>query len=353
MAAGKHLTEFDRNKIEALFNQKINKTAIASEIGCHLSTVYRELSKGYYNGLGRDLKPEIRYSATIAQKTHDNNATAKGSSLKLGHDFKFSTFVEKKIQEGYSPAAVLALARKHSSPFQTKVCVSTLYNYIHKNYFLGVTSKDLPRKNLKKHNYEKVKRPSIKRPLNRSIEERSDEINKRSTFGHWEMDTVLGKAKGKNPVLLVLTERLTRQEIIKKIPSKSQESVQQALNSLELQYGKSFSRIFLSITIDNGSEFLDPNKLEKSFLSDSNRTTVFYCHPFSSWERGSNENLNGMIRRKIPKGSDIKCYSEQDISNVESWINHYPRKIHKYECADTLFQQYLKKIQFNNGDVSS
>ena len=100
MAAGKHLTEFDRNKIEALFNQKINKTAIASEIGCHLSTVYRELSKGYYNGLGRDLKPEIRYSATIAQKTHDNNATAKGSSLKLGHDFKFSTFVEKKIQEG-------------------------------------------------------------------------------------------------------------------------------------------------------------------------------------------------------------------------------------------------------------
>ena len=80
---------------------------------------------------------------------------------------------------------------------------------------------------------------------------------------------------------------------------------------------------------------------------------TFVSRSFSSWERGSNENLNGMIRRKIPKGSDIKCYSEQDISNVESWINHYPRKIHKYECADTLFQQYLKKIQFNNGDVSS
>ena len=76
MATGKHLTEFDRNKIKALFNQKISKISIASEIGCHLSTVYRELSKGYYNGLGRDLKPEIRYSATIAQKTHDDNRDA-------------------------------------------------------------------------------------------------------------------------------------------------------------------------------------------------------------------------------------------------------------------------------------
>lgn len=349
----KHLTESDRIKIEALFNQKVSKTAIASEIGCHLSTVYRELSKGYYNRLGVDLKPEIGYSATIAQKAHDDNATAKGSSLKLGHDFKFSTFVEEKIQEGYSPAAVLALAKKQSDSFETKVCVTTLYNYIHKNYFLGITSKDLPRKNLKKRSYEKIKRSSFKRPLNRSIDERTDEMNNRSTFGHWEMDTVLGKAKGMNPVLLVLTERLTRQEIIKKIPSKSQESVRQALNSLELEYGESFSRIFLSITIDNGSEFLDPNKIEKSFLSDSNRTTVFYCHPFSSWERGSNENLNGMIRRKIPKGSDIKCYSEQDISNVEHWINHYPRKIHKYECADTLFQQYLKELNRNNGDISS
>lgn len=339
-----HLTFRDRIKIEALYKQKISKAAIAAEIGCSLSTIYRELPKGYYNYYGKDLAPEVGYSADIAQKRYDNNASAKGASLRLGHDFRFATFVEDKIREGYSPAAVLEFAQESPEQFETHICVKTLYSYIHQGFFLGVSSEDLPRKGIHKRNYEKVRRCSIKRPLNASIDDRPEEINERTTFGHWEMDTVLGKAKGGGPVLLVLTERLTRREIIMKISSRTQEAVTKALNKLERKFGKSFRRVFRTITIDNGSEFLDPEKIERSCRMKSKRTKVYYCHPFSSWERGSNENANGMIRRKIPKGTSIAPYTNREISEVEHWINHYSRKIHGYRCAEKLFQEQLKQL---------
>lgn len=343
--AYRQLTYRDRIKIEALYDRRQSKQIIATEIGCHISTIYRELQKGYYTKYGRDLEIITAYSADIAQKKHDNNASAKGTDIKLGRDFKFATFVENKIREGYSPAAVLGLIPESQEQFDTHVCAKTLYNYIHRDLFLGISSKDLPRKGNHKQNYDKVRRGSIKRPLNVSIDDRPREINERTTFGHWEMDTVIGKAKGSGPVLLVLTERLTRREIIMKISAKTQEAVSKALNKLERKFGKRFRRIFRTITIDNGSEFLDPEKIEKSCRTKGTRTKVYYCHPFSSWERGSNENANGMIRRKIPKGVSINRYIDQQIDDVERWINHYPRKIHGYQCAEGLFQKYLKELE--------
>lgn len=346
-----HLTYRDRIKIEALYMHGASKAAIAAEIGCALSTIYRELSRGYYDYYGKNLRPEVGYSADIAQRKHDDNASAKGTCIKLGHDFKFAAFVEQKIREGYSPAAVLGLIPESQEQFATHVCAKTLYNYIHQDFFLGISSKDLPRKGNHKRDYDKVSRCSVKRPLNASIDDRPEEVNERTTFGHWEMDTVIGKAKGKGPVLLVLTERLTRREIIMKIAAKTQEAVSKALNKLERKFGKRFRRIFRTITIDNGSEFLDPEKIEKSCRTKAKRTKVYYCHPYSSWERGSNENANGMIRRKIPKGTSISRYTDQQIADVEHWINHYPRGIHGYQCAEKLFQEQLRQLNYDIKDV--
>ncbi|MCI9510525.1 MAG: IS30 family transposase [Angelakisella sp.] len=174
-----------------------------------------------------------------------------------------------------------------------------------------------------------------------SIEERPKEVKIRETFGHWEMDTVIGKAKGGGPVLLVLTERLTRKEIIRKIGSKTTAEVARALNRLERDMGARFKRIFQTITIDNGSEFMDTAGMEKSCCTKGTRTKVYYCHPYSSWERGSNENANGIIRRFIPKGTPIEEYSEKDIARVEQWINNYPRKILGYSTAQIFFDSYL------------
>ena len=116
--------------------------------------------------------------------------------------------------------------------------------------------------------------------------------------------------------MLTLTERKTRQEIIRKLPNKKQKSVLKALKKLWSLYE------FKSVTADNGSEFLDFKSIEKAL-----KCKVYYAHPYSSWERGSNENANGMIRRFFPKGTDFGKVRLDKIKAVEDWMNDYPRRI--------------------------
>ena len=144
------------------------------------------------------------------------------------------------------------------------------------------------------------------------------------------MDLVIGK-KAKSSVLLVLTERVTRYEIIRKLPDKSSASVVNALNELELLY-PDFRKMFKSLTVDNGSEFKDYYGMTTG-LDGNKRLEVYYCHPFSSSERGSNENCNRIIRRFIPKGQDIGRCTDGYLKYVQDWINNYPRRILGYSTA--------------------
>lgn len=95
---------------------------------------------------------------------------------------------------------------------------------------------------------------------------------------------------------------------------------------MEIELGEAFSKRFKTVTSDNGSEFLDYESLEKSAIHKGTRFELYYAHPYSSYERSSNENANKLIRRFIPKGADISKYSEEDIARVERWINNYPRR---------------------------
>lgn len=155
------------------------------------------------------------------------------------------------------------------------------------------------------------------------------------------MDCVCGKTKC---VLLVLTERLTRKEIIFKMNNQKSASVIKCLNFLERRFGKFFRNIFKTITVDNGSEFANFTELEKSSYGNSKRTSVYYCHPYCSFERGSNERLNREIRKHIPKGSDIFKYSDTEIKKVEDWINNYPRQILGYATSSEMFNEQIKKL---------
>ena len=134
------------------------------------------------------------------------------------------------------------------------------------------------------------------------IEKRPVEIAERNTFGHWEMDSVVGARGVSKKALLVLTERKTRKEIIFLLKDHTSAAVVKALDRLERKLGKKFREIFKSITVDNGSEFADWEGMERSRRSKKKRTKIYYCHPYSSWERGSNENQNKLVRRHIPKG---------------------------------------------------
>ncbi len=175
-----------------------------------------------------------------------------------------------------------------------------------------------------------------------SIDNWPEAANNRSEFGHWEIDTVIGK-RDKAPVLLTLVERTSRQEIIMKIKEKTAECVVDALNLLEEKHGVQFPNIFKSITADNGKEFAFTTKVERSCLTDTNRTKIYYAHPYRSGERGSNENGNALIRRFIPKGRPMDDISEETLQRIQDWINSLPRRILGYQSSNEVYELYLKQ----------
>ena len=344
---GSHqLTRTDRIKIEALLKVGIKVTAIAEQLGVHRSTIYNELKRGQYMHRNSDYTEELRYSPDIAQDKAEKNLKVRGTQLKIGNDIAFANYIEDKIvNDNYSPAAVLGelKAQEREDEFSTKICVTTLYSYIDKGIFLKLTNKHLPVKKDKKRKYQKVQRQS-RANAGTSIEKRPDEINERTEFGHWEMDSIIGKrGKGKS-TLLTLTERMTRNEIIFKLPNHTAEAVVDAVDRLERKWGEMFKQVFKSITVDNGSEFAYCEQLERSVLGDGKRTTVYYCHPYSSWERGTNEVTNRMVRRQAPKGTSFDDKTEEEVKDIENWINNYPRKIHDYHTAGERFREEVSKL---------
>lgn len=338
-----HLTKADRYKIEALLNNGHSAKEIAAEIHVHISTIYREVKRARMVHRNSDWTEEERYNPDEAHRRYRENLSAKGAPLKIGRDYALAEYLERKVlEEGRSPAAALADIALEGLEFKTTICTSTFYGYITKGVFLMLTNKDLPEKAKRKRKYEKVKRKkSARAPQGESIERRDPEIDERKTFGHWEGDCVCGKKKTKE-ALFVLSERLTRQEIIMKIPDQTAASVVAALNKLERRYGKRFSKIFKSITFDNGSEFADCAGIEKSIYGKNRkRTKVYYCHPYSAFERGTNENINRMIRRFLPKGTDFRKVTAAYILRVETWINNYPREILGFASSNDLFAAHL------------
>ncbi|MEF2919176.1 MAG: IS30 family transposase [Acutalibacteraceae bacterium] len=336
---GKHLNYEERIKIEALSKAGMKSERIAKEIGCTGRTIRRELEKGKVELLNSDLTTRIEYSADIGQQKHDYASTNKGPMLKIGNDYELVEEIERLIiEEKMSPYAV-AETVNNSGRFKITISYKTIYNYIDEGLFPNLTNKDLPvKKSEKKRKHSRI-RTATNNTKGTSISLRDESIDNRNEYGHWEMDTVVGK-KGTNTVLLVLTERKTREEKIRKIKNKSQYCVVKELDKIERKIGsKEFRRIFKTITCDNGCENLDFVGIERSVLTKKNRTKVYYAHPYSAWERGSNENANKLIRRFIPKGADIGKFSHERIKMIEHWINNYPRRIFNGLSANMMIQK--------------
>lgn len=342
----KYITLTQRRDIEKCIAMGMSKTDIARFIGMSLRTVYREFERGkcvqrkkVYDVYGDFVYKEYStYSADIAQVKFDINMTAKGAPLKIGNDFELINEIENRVfNDKISPCAALGRI-KHERCCHTNISKTTLYRYIR----MGCIFNRLTMCNveLKTKRYQKI---IIKRaPKGTSIEKRPIEILKRNSFGHWEMDCVCSK-QGTISAFLVLTERLTRKELIFKITNKRAETVVACLNTLERRIGKNFNKIFKSITVDNGVEFSDFIGLEKSVFGGK-RTNVYYCHPYTSCERGSNERLNREIRRLVPKGTDLTDITDKEVKAIERWVNNYPREIFGYATSDEMFEQQLKLI---------
>lgn len=347
MKGWKQLKYNDRIRLEAWLRAKISVQDITNMLHVHRSTIYREIKRGQYEHLNSDYTVEMRYSPEIAQRRCDANLQVRGTQLKIGNDYKYAEYIENKIvKENYSPEAVLGELRvqNRAKDFSVSICIRTLYNYIDKGVFLNLTNKNLPVKRNKKRGYKKV-RVQKRASVGTSIEERPEYIKDRKEFGHWEMDSVVGKRGKSKNTFLVLTERKTRNEIIFKLPDHSAAEVVKAVDRLEITWGSMFSNVFKTITVDNGTEFSYFNELERSCTKpNEKRTKVYYCHPYSSWERGSNENNNKMVRRIVPKGTNFDDMTDDEVLDMQIWINGYPRRIHNYHSAAELFEKELAKL---------
>lgn len=342
----RQLKHNDRIRLEALYNAGHKVVEIAEILHVHRSTIYNELKRGQYEHLNSDYTREMRYSADLAQRKYEENLKVRGTQLKIGNDIKLANYIEDKIiNEDYSPDAIIGelTALGRWSEFQTQISTTTVYSYIDKGIFLRVTNKNLPVKKNRKRKYNKVKKQK-RAEAGESIENRPEIINSREEFGHWEMDSVLGRRGKSKNTLLTLTERKTRAEIIFKLNNHSAEEVVAAVDRLEKRWGELFKTVFKSITVDNGTEFAYCEELERSAIGAGKRTKMYYCHPYSSWERGTNEVTNKMVRRKVPKGTNFDDRTAEDIQEVENWINKYPRRIHGYKSAAEMFEEELQRI---------
>ncbi|VTB88896.1 IS1239 transposase [Streptococcus pneumoniae] len=275
----KHLTIDSRRLIERWKKEGKSNREIASLLGKAPQTIHTEIKRRTVRKcLGKGRFKEV-YSADYAQQSYENN-------------------------------------RKHS------VKKSSL-------------TKELKEKILHYHNQkfspDKKQASTNFKPAGQSIEQRSEAINLRLENGYYEIDTVL-LTRAKNYCLLVLTDRKSRHQIIRLIPNKSAEVVNQALKLILKQHK------ILSITADNGTEF---NRLSDVFSEEH----IYYAHPYASWERGTNENHNRLIRRWLPKGT--KKMTPKEVAFIEKWINNYPKKCLDYKSPREDFWMANLNLKFS------
>lgn len=331
-----YMTEGERYQLEAMRRNKIPVAEIARQLNRSRQTIYNELRRGSYLHTV-DYRDVIRYSAEKGQDIRQRAARRKGRAAKVKNDTAYLAFLEAMILDcKFSPAAALEEAEKVG--FTTSICVTTLYTYITRRKFERLRDIDLPekvsRKPRKKDEEQKVAHPKLP-----SIEVRPEEIGRRTAFGHWEMDLVVS-ARGGSSALLVMTERRSRKEIITLIPNKCAESVRRAIDRIERKTPQ-FRQQFRSITTDNGSEFLEYDKLIQSCRSKRQRFEVYYCHSYAAWEKGSCENHNRIIRRFFPKGTNFDEVTPQQVKAVQDWMNDYPRKILGWKTPNEICNTIL------------
>lgn len=333
----KHINKYERGIIKGLLAEQRSIRYIARQLNRHPSTIMREIRRGTVKQRRSDLTEYEAYYPETGQAVYEKNRSACVKQFKGAQASEFLEFAETKmLEKKWSPDAIVGYCQQ-CQEWQQQVTVSTktLYNYIDQG-LLRIRNIDLPLKVRRKQGKRTAKQR--KRVFGTSIDERPEKINSREEFGHWEIDTVVGKRSG-DGVLLTMTERKTRAEIIIPLAAKTTISVIDALKQVEEQFGDLFPKVFKTFTADNGSEFAELDAFLKS-----HSTGVYFAHPYSSFERGTNERHNGLIRRFIPKGTSITALDASVIQRVQTWCNHLPRKILGYKTPQQCFDEELAQI---------
>lgn len=327
--------------------RNINKTEfmnyLAKIYNTSRSNIYNIINNSKVTILDSNLKEKTIYDPEAAIAIREKNKRIPNNS-KLKKAEKFISIVIAKVKESKLNSIdemINDLKINHPETINglQTVCTSTMYKYV-KTGKIDLKPIDLPRMTSRREKNYKNYTP--KRQRGTSIDERPDYINNRSEFGHWEGDLVTGPRDGENGAFLTLAERQGRFFYMIPIKNKKSKTVYMTINKLAKKYGHYFKDIFKTITFDNGSEFARYKDIEKK-----HGIKIYFAHPYASYERGTNEITNQLIRYYIKKGTDINTVNKDLIRMIQKGINNKKRKILGYQSAESLFLKQVNLISNN------
>ena len=319
----KHISKVERLEISILWYKGYSIADIANVLGRHRSTIYRELKRNTV--AGEYLPDKASHKAYVRRKY------SKYQGMRIVEDMKLREYIHTKLLiDDWSPEQI-AGRLAHEVGLE-QVSAPTIYKYIRSVY-----GRQLEHElQLAKHKRKKKHQRKVTKLEDRVfIDKRPEAANNRSQYGHWEGDFIVsGKSYG-NTSLLVLHERVSRYTLIYKIDARTEKNVEDVLVKAVRELGP-----FKSLTLDNDIAFCKHHKLSQ--LLDA---PVYFCEPYHSWEKGGVENVNRLIRRYVPKGSDVGRHSNEDIAEYQRKINGKPRKILGYKTAREIFLEYQQQAQ--------
>ncbi|MCJ7776022.1 MAG: IS30 family transposase [Desulfobulbaceae bacterium] len=307
------LTQEQRYQIYALLKMEHSQTKVATVIGVHKSTISREVHR---NCGKRGYRPKQAHCLSL--KRRRNTVTKRITAETWAR-------IDEKLQQDWSPEQVSGWLKKN-----TEVEVS--HEWIYQHIYMDKRSGGDLYKHLR---CQKKRRKRIgdydrrgKIPNQVSIEDRPEIVEKRERIGDWEGDTIIGA--GRQGAIVTLVERKSRFTLLKQVANRTAAVVEDAI----LDLLKPYQVATHTITFDNGKEFANHQSISEKLKSD-----VYFAHPYASWERGTNENTNGLIRQYFPKGSDFSSFSDRQISFVMERLNARPRKCLDFQAPAMVFSQ--------------
>ena len=322
----KRLTLSQRIIIEKSIALGHTYVQIATSIGCHKSSVCRDIRRCKKN----------KYSAMEATRfSVGYSSDRRNGKSKLIQNKELGSLVFEKLKLHWSPEQIhLYLKKIFPNNTAMNISIESIYFYIYlhaKPELKKLLIEQLRQKRKYRGNVRRGtdKRTTIKDPVR--IDERPEEVKGRLIPGHWEGDLVMGKDRAS--AIGTLNERSSRTVIIIPLKARDAESVRKAF---EKEFKNIPNQMKKSLTYDNGSEMA-----QHKLFTKNTKIQVYFAHPYSPWERPTNENSNGLIRDYFPKGTDFSTISTKRLKEVQNQLNERPRKVLDMCTPKEVFEQYV------------
>lgn len=315
------LSSEERSVLAALREQGLSLRRIAERLGRSVSTISDELKR---NGGNDGYDPLVAQFQTRLRRWEANrNNPAKPE--------RFDAFVEEKLKEGWSPEIIVGRMRKDFPDDPAMRAVhETVYRRVYRSGLTSFLPRGMPRRQRRRFRLQKSRGTQGLGNII-GIEERPQHANERTQYGHWEGDTMLGK-KDSGPAVCVQTERRSRYLLLKKMRRKTARAMRSAVVHQLRLFPRTLRR---TLTLDRGSENAE---------HDHFGLPVYFCDPYSSWQKGSVEQIIGLIRRYVPKGTDLRTITPTQLQIIQNRLNNRPRKVLGFRTPAEVFSSHCKRL---------